>query len=121
MTRASVPKPRTEQVCRECGFRTPRPLGRCPECDAWSSFVSFVAPPEGVRSRGTNGLALTAQPVPLSEIDASDYQRLPLASTEFARVLGDGIVPGSLTLVGGDPGVGKSTLLTQLAADVASR
>jgi DNA repair protein RadA/Sms len=108
-----VPKPRSEQECRECGFRTSQHLGRCPECDAWSSFIAFN-PRE---ARPTNG---HAQPVRLADIDVADHQRLPLASSEFARVLGGGIVPGSLTLIGGDPGVGKSTLLTQLAADVAS-
>jgi DNA repair protein RadA/Sms len=108
-----VPKPRSEQECRECGFRTSQPLGRCPECGAWSSFIAF----RSREARPSNGYA---QPVRLSDIDSADHQRLPLTSSEFARVLGGGIVPGSLTLIGGDPGVGKSTLLTQLAADVAS-
>ena len=115
-----MPKARTEFVCRECGFRTPRSLGRCPSCDAWGAFdevadVSQRAQP----APRTNGVV--AKPVRLADIDASDFARLPVGINEFARVLGGGIVRGSLTLVGGDPGVGKSTLLTQLAHAVASR
>jgi DNA repair protein RadA/Sms len=107
---------RTEFVCRECGYRAPRALGRCPECETWGSLEPArptVATPPSVRTNGS------AQPVRLADIDAAELIRLRVASNEFARVLGGGIVPGSLTLIGGDPGVGKSTLLTQLAHDVA--
>jgi DNA repair protein RadA/Sms len=108
-----MPKPRSEQECKECGFRTSRPLGRCPQCDAWSSFIAV-----GTTSRSTNG---SATPLRLADIELADQHRILVGSAEFARVLGGGIVPGSLTLIGGDPGVGKSTLLTQLAADIAHR
>jgi len=111
-----VPKPHSEQECRECGFRTSRPLGRCPQCDAWSSFDPVASVREAARARPING---KARPVRLADISATDFARARISSAEFARVLGGGIVPGSLTLIGGDPGVGKSTLLTQLAADVA--
>jgi len=113
-----VPKTRTEFVCRECGYRTPRALGRCPECDTWSSLDAVSSQPAAVAARPANGIA--ARPVRLSDIDAVELARLPVAAAEFARVLGGGIVPGSLVLIGGDPGVGKSTLLTQLAHDIAS-
>jgi DNA repair protein RadA/Sms len=111
-----VPRTRTEFVCRECGYRAPRALGRCPECDTWGSLeaasaVAVAAP----RSVG-NGAARALR---LAEIQAADIERIPVASSELSRVLGGGIVPGSLTLIGGDPGVGKSTLLTQLADQVA--
>src|SRR5919201_434606 len=112
-------KPRIEFVCRECGYRNPRSLGRCPECDAWGSFdeVALSVGPPAVQ-RG-NGAAAAARPLRLADIESADFQRLPVGISEVARVLGGGIVKGSLTLVGGDPGVGKSTLLSQLAHEVA--
>jgi DNA repair protein RadA/Sms len=117
-----VAKPRSEFVCRDCGYKTPRPLGRCPECEAWDTFdevVQRVAVP-AARPLGGNGAARGhARAVRLHEIDTQGFARLPVPIDEFSRVLGGGIVQGSLVLVGGDPGVGKSTLLTQLADAVA--
>jgi DNA repair protein RadA/Sms len=94
-------------------------LGRCPECDAWGSFdeTRQVAVAESPRKPITHGVG--AKPLRLSEIETADYQRIDVGMPEMARVLGGGIVPGSLTLIGGDPGVGKSTLLTQVANSVA--
>jgi DNA repair protein RadA/Sms len=115
-----VAKARTEFLCRECGYRNPRSLGRCPECDAWGSFdeARQVGTVEPAR-HGNGRLASPAKPLRLAEIDSTDFDRLPVGIAEFARVLGGGIVKGSLTLIGGDPGVGKSTLLTQIADSVA--
>src|SRR5947208_6147349 len=113
---------RTEFVCRECGYRNPRSLGRCPECDAWSSFdetVQTAAAAAPIRANGRPLAVGSATPIRLAEIETSDFDRLAAPIAEFARVLGGGIVRGSLTLIGGDPGVGKSTLLTQIADDVA--
>src|ERR1051326_1129167 len=117
-----MPRPRVEFLCRECGYRNPRSLGRCPECDAWGSFdeTTQAAAPTPLSGR-IGHVALAAKPVRLSEMASHDFHRIPLAMQEFARVLGGGIVKGSLTLVGGDPGVGKSTLLTQVADQVATR
>src|SRR5712691_11452730 len=112
-------KPRVEFVCRECGYRNPRPLGRCPECDAWGSFDEVALSASAATVQRTNGAA-AARPLRLADIESADFQRLPVGIGEFARVLGGGIVKGSLTLVGGDPGVGKSTLLSQVAHDVAN-
>jgi DNA repair protein RadA/Sms len=111
-----VPKARTEFVCRECGYRNPRSLGRCPQCEAWSSFdeVSSAPPSVSVNTRSVSA----ARPLRLDEIDTAEFARVSVPMPEFARVLGGGIVRGSVTLIGGDPGVGKSTLLTQLAAAV---
>jgi DNA repair protein RadA/Sms len=109
-------KARAEFVCRECGYRAPRALGRCPECDTWGS----LEPLQRAASAGpTRNGGVTVRPLRLSEVPTADLDRIPLASAELSRVLGGGIVPGSLTLIGGDPGVGKSTLLTQLADQVA--
>jgi DNA repair protein RadA/Sms len=113
-------KPRIEFVCRECGYMNPRSLGRCPECDAWGSFdeVRQQASLEPAR-RGNGHRNPASRPLRLADIDTADFDRLPVAMAEFARVLGGGIVKGSVTLIGGDPGVGKSTLLSQVADQVA--
>jgi DNA repair protein RadA/Sms len=113
-----VPRARTEFVCRECGYRNPRSLGRCPECDAWGSFdeaTQRLSPVASARPVPTTA----ARPVRLADIESADFDRIPVGIGEVARVLGGGIVKGSLTLIGGDPGVGKSTLLTQVANTVA--
>ncbi|MGO0121892.1 DNA repair protein RadA [Desulfothermobacter acidiphilus] len=95
--------------CLVCGYQTPRWLGRCPECGSWDSF-SAEAPTKAQRA---------AAPVhTLSEIEGKD-ERLQVGMEEFDRVLGGGLVPGSLVLVGGDPGIGKSTLLLQVAAHLS--
>jgi DNA repair protein RadA/Sms len=113
-----VPRARTEFVCRECGYRNPRSLGRCPECDAWGSFDEVSQRLAPVAS-GRPVSAPVARPVRLSEIETADFDRIHVGMPEVARVLGGGIVKGSLTLIGGDPGVGKSTLLTQVANTIA--
>ncbi|MBX6377047.1 MAG: DNA repair protein RadA [Clostridia bacterium] len=114
-------RPSARYACGACGFTSPRWLGRCPDCGAWGSLVEEVTAPT-VRRQSLAGLAATgAPPVRLGEIRPEAVQRLSTGSAEFDRVLGGGIVPGSLILVGGDPGVGKSTLLLQVAASLASR
>lgn len=116
-----MPRQRTEFVCRDCGYKNPQSLGRCPECDAWGSFDQLRQHLTGapVRHAGQGHTALGARPVRLADIASADFDRLPVGIEEFARVLGGGIVKGSLTLIGGDPGVGKSTLLSQVADQVA--
>jgi DNA repair protein RadA/Sms len=118
-----MPKIRTEFVCHECGFKTPRSLGRCPECDAWGTFGEVRQQVVSEPVRRANGVASGAtagRPLRLADIEHADFERLSVGVGEFARVLGGGIVKGSLTLIGGDPGVGKSTLLSQVADQVAS-
>jgi DNA repair protein RadA/Sms len=118
-----VPRSRTSFECRECGYRNPGSLGRCPACDAWGSFDEVretVASEPPLRRAAPSALSSAARrPVRLEEIETADFRRIPIAIDEFARVLGGGIVKGSLTLIGGDPGVGKSTLLSQVAGSVA--
>jgi len=115
-----MPKARSVYACSACGFESPRWLGRCPQCQAWNSFDErpfAVAPARGAKTLARPGA--TAQPVPLREIDGAKIARLRAGMPEFDAVLGGGVVPGSLTLVGGPPGAGKSTLLLQIAARLA--
>src|SRR5438874_13516012 len=113
--------PRTIFACQECGNQSSKWLGRCPECGNWNTYVEeqVRAEPAG-RASGARRVSLTsAQAIPLSEVRFAQANRLRLGMRELNQVLGGGIVPGSLVLVGGDPGIGKSTLLLQLASEVA--
>src|SRR5437660_7926865 len=102
-------------VCRECGGESIRWSGQCPHCRAWNTMEEFRAP------RGTSREARGgARPVPITEVDVDAAPRLALAWEELNRALGGGIVPGSLVLLGGEPGVGKSTLVMQAAAHFAN-
>src|SRR5919109_2780565 len=103
--------------CSECGYATGKWLGRCPSCGGWSTLVEERAVPETAASSGA------ARPLlRLVEVEATDAERLPTGVAELDRVLGGGLVPASLVLVSGDPGIGKSTLLLMaLAAMSASR
>ena len=100
-------------TCNECGGTSPKWLGKCPSCAAWNTLVETVAVPDsGVRNRFAS-LAGTAQVAVLADIEASDVDRTPTGHAELDRVLGGGIVQGGVVLIGGDPGIGKSTLLLQ--------
>ena len=109
-------KARSVYFCSACGFESPRWLGRCPQCEAWNSFDErpfSVAPARGAKTMARPG---AAAPVPLHQIQGGTIARRRVGMPEFDAVLGGGIVPGSVTLVGGPPGAGKSTLLLQIAA-----
>ena len=113
--------PKTVFVCQECGSQAPKWLGRCPDCGAWNSLVE-ERPQEnqGAAAAHRYSLAGTAASARLySEIEIAHHARLSTGIDEFDRVLGGGIVPGSLVLLGGEPGIGKSTLLLQAAANMA--
>ena len=102
--------------CKECGAESPKWLGQCPDCKAWDSMVEEPVAPKSkaVKTPGGPGLKTKAVPEKLSQIEAHTDTRIITGIEEFDRVLGGGIVDSSLVLVGGDPGIGKSTLLLQV-------
>ncbi|MEP0822216.1 MAG: DNA repair protein RadA [Ignavibacterium sp.] len=104
----------TKYVCQSCGYVSPRWVGKCPNCSEWNTFVEEAPSPLKV-SRKPAGAASRIEPVPLDEIEREETPRVSTTIGEFDRVLGGGIVPGSLVLLGGDPGIGKSTMMMQLA------
>ncbi len=115
-------KARTIYICQQCSAQQSRWMGKCPDCGAWDSFVEQV---ERKESGGKTTRAMTfgdsGRPMPLRQIATDGFARLPVLFDEFARVLGGGLVPGSMVLLGGDPGIGKSSLLTQIAAQFADQ
>ncbi len=108
----------TSYVCQQCGYVSPTFLGRCPECDNWNTFVEQVEEVGGARNKELRVKREKAEIINLEDIEKVKYKRLDTKIGEFNRVLGGGVVLGSLVLVSGDPGIGKSTLLTQLALNV---
>lgn len=120
-----MPKIKSVFVCQSCGAKYPKWQGQCAQCNAWQSLVEELEQKSsgfGVSSSGSKKGATTGKVVMLNEVQASGHAqaRLPTGSSEFDRVLGGGMVKGSVVLVGGEPGVGKSTLLTQLALQAGS-
>ncbi len=112
-------KTHTQFVCQQCGSVQLKWMGRCPDCGEWNSFVEVIEERSSQKSRSGSGQP-RATPVRLSDVKTDQLDRIPMAMEEFSRVLGGGIVPGCLVLVSGDPGIGKSTLLMQVATQVAA-
>ena len=106
-------KTKTVFICQNCGVESPKWIGRCPSCSEWNSYVEEVIP--GIAKKSTRGMRSAAVPELISEIPSADQPRINTHSREFNRILGGGIVPGSVILIGGEPGIGKSTLALQLA------
>jgi len=115
MSRPGDGQPRTVFVCQECGKESLKWLGRCPNCQGWNTFIEVAQTTATLRPLPTDN-----PPLELSKVQSQAQDRFPLPLSEFNRVLGGGLVRGSLVLVAGDPGIGKSTLLLQTAALVAS-
>ena len=110
---------KTHFECQQCGYQAPRWMGRCPECGNWGSLVEERPTAGGGRGAGVRGPS--ASPVPVTEVEGPALARIPTGFPEVDRTLGGGVVPGSVVLIGGDPGIGKSTLLLQVAARLASQ
>ena len=119
-------KAKTHFLCRECGGVQSRWLGKCPDCGAWDALERYVEQ-VALGARDTCGRGATRGhgrvglrgPLPLIEVKTSGVRRIATGIGEIDRVLGGGIVPGSVVLLGGEPGIGKSTLLLQVAAHLA--
>ncbi len=110
---------KTVYVCQQCGAETPRWAGRCPSCESWNTLVETVQQPQASSpSRLMSSVANLPQPI--TRVSTAHHDRLQANCQEFNRVLGGGIVPGALMLLGGDPGIGKSTLLLQICAELAA-
>jgi DNA repair protein RadA/Sms len=114
-------KSHTRYVCQECGRVAATYMGKCPQCGSFNSMLEELVHDEPVaKNTAVRGLTGRSTPLPIDEISGEAGDRIPLPIGEFARVLGGGIVPGSIVLVGGDPGIGKSTLMLQMAMEMAS-
>ncbi len=113
-------RPRTVFSCSECGGNAPKWQGQCPHCGAWNTLVETVAQPVSRRAGPGNLAGATSTPQSLATVEAREISRVPTTIDEFDRVLGGGLVPGAVILLGGDPGIGKSTLLLQAGAQLGS-
>ena len=118
-------KLKTKYKCRSCGYISASYLGRCPNCGAWNQFEKET---EAVQSRSTKGSPSRlikktgiSEPIKLGNVKAEKEERIKTSMAELNRVLGGGIVPGSLVLIGGDPGIGKSTLMLQIMSELADQ
>ena len=107
--------------CQDCGYESSKWMGQCPGCKEWNTFVEELVDRKSLSTSGKLKPATEAKPVPLSAITAKDEERTSTSIKELDRVLGGGIVSGSLVLVGGDPGIGKSTLLLQVCRNLSNQ
>jgi DNA repair protein RadA/Sms len=114
-------KAKTHFVCQSCGYQAPKWLGKCPGCQEWNTFAEERIIEEKIPERDLLGFEAEAVPTSITEILREERGRLEIGIGEFDRVLGGGIVFGSVVLVGGDPGIGKSTLLLQMMNCLASK
>ena len=112
----------TQYICQDCGYSNPRYLGRCPNCGNWDTMaeerIEKSSPSSSASSARFNA---TSVPRSIQDINSDEEKRMQLKHQEFSRVLGGGLVPGSINLIGGDPGIGKSTLLLQIALEIAEQ
>ncbi|HEU4751598.1 MAG TPA: DNA repair protein RadA [Armatimonadota bacterium] len=114
-----MPKATTHFTCQECGHQSPRWVGRCGGCGAWNTLVEEVVVAERPAPRGIGPVGSRSAPQPIASVPMEAWSRAPSGIPELDRVLGGGVVPGSLVLIGGDPGIGKSTLMMQASGRIA--
>ncbi|WP_038028676.1 DNA repair protein RadA [Thermonema rossianum] len=114
-------KPKTQYFCQNCGHASPKWMGRCPSCGEWNTFVEEITTTTQEKNewRQSSSKQIANKARKLQEISYESRRRIEVADRELSRVLGGGIVPGSLVLIGGEPGIGKSTLMLQLALSLA--
>ncbi|MBU9720253.1 MULTISPECIES: DNA repair protein RadA [Bacillaceae] len=113
-------KRKTKFVCQECGYESTKWMGKCPGCQNWNSMVEEIEAATNAPKRGfVTSESTSSKPQPITKIENQVEQRYDTHINELNRVLGGGVVPGSLVLVGGDPGIGKSTLLLQVSGEIA--
>ncbi|MDD2640992.1 MAG: ATPase domain-containing protein, partial [Arcobacteraceae bacterium] len=105
--------------CQHCGEQASKWLGKCPNCGAWESFIELNQDQQEVLKQISKMTTSDSKAQPITQIKQDDITRFSSYDSEFDLVLGGGIVPGSLTLIGGSPGVGKSTLLLKIAGNIA--
>src|SRR5438552_2392823 len=116
-------KARIQFLCNSCGSVHPKWMGKCPDCGTWDSLQEYKTPAADSRraAAATGDVVYAAEALRLDEIDHDDAPRTASGISEFDRVVGGGVVPGSAILVGGEPGIGKSTLLLQVANKLAEK
>src|SRR6266700_1997349 len=121
-------KTRTKYICQQCGGEQSKWVGKCPDCGAWNTMEETIDVPQGPAQQrrqtllGTSSIAQGTQiPVALPAFKPLAQERISVGYPEMDRVLGGGLVPGSLTLIGGEPGIGKSTLLLQVSGTIAKK
>jgi DNA repair protein RadA len=110
-------KTKTIFVCQNCGYISPKWVGKCPSCNSWNSFTEEIEDKDEKATKAYTE-AIAGSPVPISDIKQKELHRIDMPYSEFNRVLGGGLVPGSLVLLGGEPGIGKSTLILQSALNI---
>ncbi|MFF2879287.1 DNA repair protein RadA [Gottfriedia sp. NPDC057991] len=116
-------KNKTKFVCQSCGYESVKWIGKCPACNEWNTMVEFIEQPASSRrlTFNTNATVEGTKPISIMEVEIGTETRIETSFDEFNRVLGGGIVLGSLVLIGGDPGIGKSTMLLQVSSQLAKK
>jgi DNA repair protein RadA/Sms len=116
-------KKKTKFVCQSCGYESVKWVGKCPACNEWNTMVEFIEQPPSSRRLTFNTSSSTegSRPISIMEVEIGSETRIETTFQEFNRVLGGGIVLGSLVLIGGDPGIGKSTMLLQVSSQLAKK
>ena len=115
-------KTKSVYVCQNCGVDSPKWIGKCPSCGEWNSYVEEIISKDNSPKINLGGLEMTKQkPVRLTDVETSEESRIDTSCNELNRVLGGGLVPGSLVLIGGEPGIGKSTLVLQVVLNLKGK